>query len=76
MYYLLSLAALIDRPRQFQFAAFLALVVFAYLVLVSGGPTANSRFRHPLMPLISMTAACGAVVLLDRFRRPAEVQPQ
>jgi 4-amino-4-deoxy-L-arabinose transferase-like glycosyltransferase len=76
VYYLLSFAVLLERPRRIQFAAVLALVVFAYLVLASGGPSANSRFRHPMMPLVSMTAAAGFVVLREKLRRRAEAQPQ
>jgi len=36
-----------------------------YLIILSGGPNALGRFRHPVMPLVCVLAACGC----ERMRR-------
>ena len=41
----------------------------AYFVLLSGGPTGHSRFRHPMMPMLCVLAAAG-VVRRGEARRP------
>ncbi|MCX6356721.1 MAG: glycosyltransferase family 39 protein [Candidatus Aureabacteria bacterium] len=57
-YYCLAAAGLcarrIPRPELFACAA-----AVCYLILISGGLSAYSRFRHPIMPVICILAGCG-----------------
>ena len=41
----------------------------AYFLAISGGPTAYSRFRHPIMPVVCVLAAIGVASLHGRWRR-------
>ena len=34
-------------------------IVALYLIILSGGPNALGRFRHPVMPLVCVLAGCG-----------------
>ena len=36
-----------------------ALLIVTYYLLISGGPGASGRFRHPAMPIISILAGYG-----------------
>ena len=36
-----------------------ALLIVTYYLLISGGPVAVGRYRHPAMPIISILAAYG-----------------
>jgi hypothetical protein len=45
--------------------AIMTLAVVVYLLAIAGGPSAYARFRHPIMPLVCVYAACG----LDLLRR-------
>jgi 4-amino-4-deoxy-L-arabinose transferase-like glycosyltransferase len=42
-----------------DFATMPLVVSVAYFVVIAGGPVGESRFRHPLMPLICVLAAAG-----------------
>ena len=54
--------ALIGATRVRRLAAgWLLLGSAAYFVLLSGGPVAHSRFRHPAMPMLCVLAAAGIV---------------
>jgi 4-amino-4-deoxy-L-arabinose transferase-like glycosyltransferase len=47
-----------------------ALLIAAYYLLISGGPGALGRFRHPAMPIISILAGCGITRIgAIRFRK-------
>jgi len=45
------------RTRAVPLAA--VAIVALYFVILSGGPNALGRFRHPVMPLICILAGCG-----------------
>lgn len=45
---------------------FLLLLTAAYLILASGGPMGASRFRHPVMPLITVLGGVGFAALWMR----------
>ena len=38
-----------------------------YMLFVSGGPTAHARFRHPIMPVVVVFAAFGAVKMRGKI---------
>jgi hypothetical protein len=58
-YLLLAAAGLSDRDVLRKPEVWVIILVFAYYVVMSGGPVGESRFRVPLMPLICVLAACG-----------------
>lgn len=43
-----------------------ALLVFLYILLVAGGPSAYARFRVPLMPLFAVYAAVAVAAFLEK----------
>ena len=47
----------------------LMLLTIAYLVVMSLGVEAYSRFRVPFLPLYAMLAGGGAAALAERWRR-------
>jgi hypothetical protein len=44
------------------------LFVLAYYLVVSGGPVGFHRFRHPMMPIISVFSGYGLYLVFERFR--------
>jgi len=58
-YLLLAVAGLSDREVLRKPEVWVIILVFAYYVVMSGGPGGESRFRVPLMPMICVLAACG-----------------
>ena len=48
------------RERPLRVEGVLMLVWPAYILLISGGPAALDRFRHPIMPLLAVLAGVGA----------------
>ena len=54
--------------RVDRLAAVLMLLTIAYLVVMSLGVEAYSRFRVPFLPLYAMLAGGGAAALLGRWR--------
>lgn len=69
-YLVAAAAGLLSRPGPGAGAPALAL---AYILLLSGGPNALARFRHPAMPLFCVFAGIG-LEAAARGRRGAEVQ--
>jgi hypothetical protein len=69
VYYLGALAGLLYRrpPTQGILSAFL-IAVAAYFIVISGGASAVSRFRHPIVPILCVFAASGLAALKRRFR--------
>ena len=53
----------VGRRRE---VATLLVASVVYLLFVSGGPTAHARFRHPIMPVVVVFAAFGAVKMLGK----------
>lgn len=47
------------------------LLVGMYFLAVSGGPQAECRFRHPLVPLLCVFAGVGLLVIGGKFGRRA-----
>ena len=58
------------RARDARSGLVLALLVAAYFVAISGGVSASSRFRHPIMPMLAVIAAVGYGEMMARARRP------
>jgi 4-amino-4-deoxy-L-arabinose transferase-like glycosyltransferase len=50
---------------------FLLLATAFYFLFLSGGMTANSRFRHPIMPLLCVLAGPGLAALFRSEDKPA-----
>jgi hypothetical protein len=46
-----------------------ALLIVSYYLVISGGPAALGRFRHPAMPIICVLAGYGLYVVLIRLQR-------
>ena len=66
----LALLACVGVPywwRIDRLAAALMLLTIAYLVVMSLGVEAYSRFRVPFLPLYAMLAGGGAAALADRW---------
>ncbi len=59
------------RRVKVNFAHLYVWGIILYIILVSGGPTAFSRFRLPLMPLFALYAA---KAISDSWRRPASAE--
>ena len=64
---ILAAAGVIYWRRVDPLAAWLMLLTIAYLVVMSLGVEAYSRFRVPFLPLYAMLAGGGAAWLLDRL---------
>jgi hypothetical protein len=62
------------RPRDLVLARWLIAVLIAYVVVISAGPEAYSRFRVPIMPLAMALAAGGLSYAAKRiiWRRRAD----
>jgi hypothetical protein len=45
-----------------------AILVVAYYLVITGGPAANSRFRHPAMPIICVLAGYGMYQVWRRLQ--------
>ena len=71
---LLALAGTFYWRRVDRLATWLMLLTIAYLVLMSLGVEAYSRFRVPFLPLYAMLAGGGAAALAQRTR-PARTTP-
>jgi len=57
------------RERPLRVESVLVLVWPAYLLLLSGGPAALDRFRHPMMPFLAVLAGVGASAIGPVSRR-------
>ena len=57
------------RERPLRVEGVLMLVWPAYFLLMSGGPAALDRFRHPMMPFLAVLAGVGAAGIGSVSRR-------
>jgi hypothetical protein len=65
--YLLCACIVLFSRRLMQNPAIIAsLLIIAYYIVISGGPTALGRFRHPVMPIICVLAGYGLWLLWIR----------
>ncbi len=67
-YFLLGILALCCK-QTFSLPAMTIIIVIAYLTLLSTYPIGLSRYRHPVMPLISIFSGQGLFIVLDRKTR-------
>ncbi|MBI1883481.1 MAG: glycosyltransferase family 39 protein [Chlamydiae bacterium] len=51
--------------RESKFILFLTTALMGYFILISGGPQGLARFRHPVMPLISLWGGYGCLKLVS-----------
>jgi hypothetical protein len=58
-YLLLAAVGLSDRDVRRKPEVWVIILVFAYYVVMSGGPGGESRFRVPLMPMLCLIGAIG-----------------
>jgi 4-amino-4-deoxy-L-arabinose transferase-like glycosyltransferase len=65
MYYALATGGLIFGPGLDRRSKILLVAVCAVLVGVAGGTIASGRFRHPIMPMVSVFAAEGLALILN-----------
>jgi 4-amino-4-deoxy-L-arabinose transferase-like glycosyltransferase len=73
----LALAAVGLYSRRWDvMAAGPALATSTYLLVVSAGAEAYSRFRHPLMPVLCIFAASGAAYVMGHLRVAGAGTPQ
>jgi 4-amino-4-deoxy-L-arabinose transferase-like glycosyltransferase len=54
-----------------SFELWILIAAAAYLIVISGGPEAYSRFRVPVTPVLAILAATGGRALLEKTRRRA-----
>ena len=62
-------AGIVVRERPLRVDAALMLAWPAYLILVSGGPAALDRFRHPAMPFVAVLVGLAAEGIEPVWRR-------
>lgn len=67
-YFLLGILALCCE-RTFSLRVITIIIVIAYLTLLSTYAVGLSRYRHPIMPLISIFSGQGLFIVLDRKNR-------
>jgi hypothetical protein len=67
LYYLLALCGLFGKSCGGVWDRIALVAIFAYFVVVSGGPHSYSRFRHPAMPLLCVLAGCGLLAVTRRI---------
>jgi hypothetical protein len=65
---LFSVVSLFSRRFITDPAVLAALGVAAYFLLVSGGPDAEGRFRHPTMPILYIFAGYGLFFAIGKWR--------
>jgi hypothetical protein len=65
LYLLCACVALSSRRLMRDPTIIVAVSAVIYYLVISGGPTAHSRFRHPAMPIICVLAGYGLCLLLD-----------
>ncbi len=65
----LAIRGLLEAARRNRLCTFFLVCVAGYFLVISGGPAAAGRFRHPIMPLICLLAG-NAVTLrtVESFR--------
>jgi len=68
-YLLLALVGLFSRTVLKTPGAAALLLVGGYFLILSGGPQAECRFRHPIVPVLCVLASCGVGVLAGKLRR-------
>ncbi len=61
--YLLGAAITIFSRRIFEPAIITTTLIVVYYLVISGGPAALGRFKHPAMPIISILAGCGLITI-------------
>ena len=66
-YLVLAALGLGRRAARGEPTAIMTLAVVVYLLAIAGGPAAYARFRHPVMPLLCVYAACGLDVVRRRL---------
>jgi hypothetical protein len=65
----LAVLGLAPRVLRGEAIAVVMLGVTGYLLVTAGGPAAYARFRHPIMPIVCVYAACGLAWLRLRVGR-------
>lgn len=70
-YLLLAAVGAISRGVLRSPGVVVILLVGIYFLAVSGGPQAECRFRHPLMPLLCVLAGAGLSAIAGKFGRMA-----
>jgi len=71
LYWVLGAAGAVTvlRERPLRVEGVLMLVWPAYFLLISGGPAALDRFRHPMMPFLAVLAGVGAAGRIPAWPR-------
>jgi len=72
VYLLFGAISLFFRSVRKHTGAVACALVALYFLVLSGGPHALGRFRHPIMPVICILAAAGMAGLTRRFRRKTD----
>ncbi|QWR78298.1 glycosyltransferase family 39 protein [Candidatus Magnetomonas plexicatena] len=67
LYYFFMVIASVNIKKTDP-ACFFMFLVLAYFLLLSGGVTGYGRFRHPVMPVISILGGYGVVLILARIK--------
>ena len=62
-YHTAAAVGLFAKPVRTNPATTILVAVLLYLVILSGGPSANHRFRVPLTPMLSVFGGCGIALV-------------
>ncbi len=68
----LRLFVFLLRGRHWTHSLLLLLLILLYIVALSGGPSINSRFRIPIIPILAMLSSAGWLY----YRKPPIDHPQ
>jgi len=68
LYLLCASAVLFSRRLINEPTVIAAVLMLCYYVLISGGPMAVPRYRHPAMPIICVLAGYGLCLALDHLQ--------
>lgn len=64
-----SMVGMLTRKCRLDMMAVVLISLVAGLLLLSGGPQSEGRFRHPIMPILCVFAGVGLVRMLRPLRR-------
>jgi hypothetical protein len=64
-YVTLAVSGVVLAWREARIVAVLLITIVMYFAVLSGGPMATGRYRHPIMPMVCIFAGCA---LASRYR--------
>lgn len=68
LYLLLGAAGFFSRDCMYRISTIMIFCVGIYLLFISGGGGAGGRFRHPIMPIVSIFAGYGLFISINKLK--------